>query len=111
KEELLLDDHQFTVIRCIKDDGVLITENSPSSGLLTDYRLYTFLVKVHLDASERIVKSILETESTLPCQVWVESFEEWKRTGFGFDKTYPENIVDLLTPEELESNAIEIKAP
>lgn len=110
KEELLLDDHQFTVIRCIEGDGVLITENSPSSGMLTDYRLYTFLVKVHPDATEVIVNSILGVESTLPCRVWVESFEKWKRTGFGFDITYPNTIVDLLTPEELVSNAIVVKA-
>jgi 8-oxo-dGTP pyrophosphatase MutT (NUDIX family) len=107
-EELGLKSHQFVVVRCLKEDGVVVTEPSPSTGLLTDYRIFSFLVRLEPGGEDRMRRLLREPPADSPCRVWVETFDRWRETGLGFDRTYPKAILALLTPEERAAAALSI---
>ena len=81
--------------------GYSVFEHSPSTGRLTHYVLFPFVVKLHESGVAKTHRHLTGRISDAPCKLWCETFETWRSTGLGFDSAYPEAVLAQTTPELL----------
>jgi 8-oxo-dGTP pyrophosphatase MutT (NUDIX family) len=107
-EELELLPEQLESMGCLFPDGLNDEVESPSSGRLTIYMIYPFLVKVRPEAVPELIRKVTNSHPKDPCKVWPERFEDWARTGLGFGTLYPNAVLSKITPELLQSAAMDL---
>ncbi len=108
KEELDLEPHEYQVSPRLIVAGIGLFAISPSTGQLTDYRFFPFVVKPLGMGIDKLQRRLNGYEPSDACTVAPVTLEEWQRTGHGFETTYPRAVVERLTREQLEDAAISV---
>lgn len=107
-EELGLAPYDVLDWGTIAPDGFPTVEESPSSGYLTQYRLYPFVARLGPTAVPKLLQRLHAPQPTDACRVWLVPFAEWEATGLGFDPSYARLVSTALTPEAREIAAIDL---
>ncbi len=107
-EELALEPDEFEASEALVGEGINVFEISPSSGLLTHYRIFPFLVRVVGTGFAKLLRQIRDPLPDDACSVWPVPFDEWIETGLGFDFSYPRTVCPLMTSEQLFAAALEL---
>ena len=110
KEELDLEPHEYQVSPRLIVAGIGLFAISPSTGQMTDYCFFPFVVKPLGTGINKLQRRLNGYEPSDACTVAPVTLEEWQRTGHGFETTYPRAVVERLTREQLEDAAIPIGA-
>jgi 8-oxo-dGTP pyrophosphatase MutT (NUDIX family) len=105
-EELLLPDHEVLRITAVPGGPVPIDGVSPSTGELTDYQLYPFVVAVSPRGAERLRARVAGAPG--PCRIAPVSLSLWQETGLGFDAKYARDALGRVPPEELYDTAFDL---
>lgn len=109
-EELDLEPHEYHVSPRLIVAGVSLFAISPSTGQMTDYCFFPFVVKPLGTGINKLQRRLNGYEPTDACTVSSVTLEEWQRTGHSFETTYPRAVVERLTREQLEDAAIPVGA-
>jgi 8-oxo-dGTP pyrophosphatase MutT (NUDIX family) len=107
-EELGLSPHDLEIADCIVPEGINILEVSPSSGLLTYYRIFPFVVRVLESGIPGLLRRIYQPSPDDDCKVWPHSFQNWISDGLGFDTSYPKAVWPKITSEQLNHAALDL---
>jgi 8-oxo-dGTP pyrophosphatase MutT (NUDIX family) len=107
-EELSLSSAEIELKDCIVPEGVNMIEISPSSGRLTHYRIFPFVVKIVGTGIEKTQRLVRDPRENDPCRVWHEPFTKWAQDGLGFDTAYAKAVQAMTTQEQLDDAAIDL---
>ena len=107
REELALEDDEVIVSPELLPDGILMTEPSPSTHLLTHYKIYPFVVRVVGNGVETLRRQLSNPSPGDACRVWPVTFDHWTESGSGFNAAYARTVVPMLTPELLAASALD----
>ncbi len=91
----------------VDPQGLVVQAVSPSTGRLTTYHFYPFVVI--LTERGQLRMRDLVTQSGRSCRVAPVTLSDFRETGLGFDPAYAQAILDKIPPEVLRRAAVPLR--
>jgi 8-oxo-dGTP pyrophosphatase MutT (NUDIX family) len=104
QEELDLEANEIQETFPVEKSGIVVRAVSPSTGRMTPYRFFPFVVRLNERGRARIKALVNQPQRS--CWVAPVTLEVFRETGLGFDPTYARAILDQIPPEVLSQAAI-----